>query len=318
VITGSPGSGKTAVLTQLYLLASPAARELALIDALHPQLNVPGIDVMVNARGMDARLLMAEFCRAIDILVPVRRTIEEAFETLLLALAKRDRPFVAIVDALDEAAAPDEAARIIARLAQSSTGAPVRLLVSTRSYLLPQLPDAFIVDLDAPAYQDVHDIAAFVRRLLLVPGSPYCAQPAEVTDRAAQVIAARSGGKFLYASMIAETLATEQSVVDLDKVDELLVPRDIGQLVRADLARLGADEHIAVDLLRALAHGPPTGYTLDEWAAAASQRAGGPYLRQDVEDMFPLLSRFITVQASLTEMRYRLVHAALRDYFLHY
>jgi hypothetical protein len=193
------------------------------------------------------------------------------------------------------------------------------MLVSTRRNLLGQLPDAFIVDLDSEAYQaTAYDVASFVQRRLLAQGSPYCAQPAEAVDRIAQFIAARSEGNFLFARYAAETLATEQSAVDLNEIDELLAPKSIGDFVRAALARLGADEHVAVDLLSTLAHGPPTGYTIDEWAAAASQRVDGPYLRQDVEDMLPVLRRFITVQASPSEMRYRLYHAALRDYFMQY
>ena len=313
VVTGSPGSGKTAVLTQLFLLAAPATRELAQVDSLQPRLNVPNVDVMLNARGMDAELLMAEFCRATGTAVRPGSDIDETFEMLLPTLVKRNHPFVAVVDALDEAVDPGRVTRVISRLVQWSEGAPVRLLVSTRSFLLRELPGALIVDLDSPSYHADGDIVALVRQLLLVPGSPYCAEPTDIVYRVAEAVATRSSGSFFVAKYIAQTLAEDHQVVD---VNTMSIPTNYWDVIKARLSRLGADEREATDLLRTLANGPPMGYSLEEWAVAASLRGGGPYIRQDIEDMLPLLNPFVTEQEFPIETRYRLYHEAIREYFL--
>jgi len=157
VVTGGPGSGKSAVLGRLLWLADPLRRrgqesvsEVTATAETVPPLGV--ISVAVHARGRTVDEVAAEVAHALE--------IQESGAAGLIA-ALRDswqpRPVVVLVDAVDEAADPY---RLIVELLEPVASAvertKVRLLVGTRpggdkGLLRLFGASAVIMDLDSPA-----------------------------------------------------------------------------------------------------------------------------------------------------------------------
>jgi hypothetical protein len=130
VVTGTPGSGKSAVLGRLVLLADPVQREAAVradpdldLGTLPP---VGSIDLSVHARGRTSQELTEAVAAAV-------RAEVASVEDLLAALEAQARPVTVVVDAVDEAAGAEELTGVLARMA--ATGG-VRLLVGCRKHLV--------------------------------------------------------------------------------------------------------------------------------------------------------------------------------------
>ena len=103
VVTGGPGSGKSALLSRLFVLADRKLRSR--VPRLHalPEDTLPppgSVSRFIHARGMTTDELMAGLCEACD----VDDTASPG--RLLASLAGSGDPIVVIVDALDEAVAP--------------------------------------------------------------------------------------------------------------------------------------------------------------------------------------------------------------------
>ncbi len=101
VVTGDPGSGKSALLSRLSVLADPSRRNR--VPQLHtlPGETVPrpgSISGFIHARGLTSEQLMAGLCE-------VAGTDETASPGRLLAelRARGGEPIVVVVDAVDEA-----------------------------------------------------------------------------------------------------------------------------------------------------------------------------------------------------------------------
>jgi energy-coupling factor transporter ATP-binding protein EcfA2 len=316
VLTGDPGSGKTTVLTALALLADPVTRNLVQVDPEQPRVKLPAIDLQTKARSLTPDELLRELCAAAGQAAPVVAVSDGLMMLLLQALAERRRPFVAVVDAIDEATEPQRMAEMISEVAMVARGLPLRLLVSTRRMLLPRFHGGAVLDLDDSAYQDADDIVQFAREQLLARGSPYEAQPAELVDRVAHAVAARSSGSFLVARLALEWLVMSGRVIDADDPLSALIPPSLSTAIQELLAQLGPDEPAARELLGTLALGPAAGYTVEEWAAASLQ--GDRSFDSTVfERIYPVLSKLLTAssEGEGKQPRYRFLHDAVREFF---
>ena len=166
VVTGQPGSGKSAVLGRLIILADPDLRQQEL-NAADPMglPHVSGkIDCAVHARAKDTSQILLALLQSAG-LGPGIDSVEE----LLLAIPKFRRPLTVIIDALDEAVQPERIAReLLSPLLDSSPGAGVRLLIGTRPHLLRALaaPQDAIIDLDNQEYFCSEDLVEYAQRWL--------------------------------------------------------------------------------------------------------------------------------------------------------
>jgi energy-coupling factor transporter ATP-binding protein EcfA2 len=315
VLTGSPGSGKSALLAQLNLLADLRKRTTD-HDVRQMRLNLPSIDIIRNLRDFGAAGLLEELCRATAQPVPDASSQDELLHIVLRGLAKRQRPFVALLDALDEAPAYDELAQVIRRLTRYAQGLPLRLVVSTRRLLLPQLAEGLVLDLDEPSYQLADDLFEFARSRLLAPDSPYRDEPALVEEVAA-TLSHRSNGNVVYLTVLLDDLVRREFVVD---PSTLPTGGSISEAVGSLLLRLGPDEAEATTLLATLAHGPPAGFTVAEWVAAASERGNRRFRAEDLRRLLPMLAPILhsdELSPHGESPRYRFFHAGVREYFFH-
>lgn len=131
------------------------------------------IDVAVYAGNLTSGQVLAALAGAagIDDIDPDPAAFDLGVARLVTRLGDRDRPLVAIVDALDEAADPAHLAqRLLRPLIEGGRGG-VRLLLGTRRHVCDHLGTGWtdrcvVIDLDEPGYADPTSMAALGRRIL--------------------------------------------------------------------------------------------------------------------------------------------------------
>src|SRR5262245_26025556 len=183
VVTGGPGSGKSAVLARLVTMSDPhyRARVPEPLTADDPVADLPSgaIDVAVHARTAPADEVVSALAAAAG-------ARQADLDGLIERLLERPGAFTIAVDALDEVDDPPALAQALRRLASETADTGVRLLVSTRpggpdrrlitDLGLPARDDGpALIDLDNPAYLSRDDLAEYVRRRLLLTGVPLAA-----------------------------------------------------------------------------------------------------------------------------------------------
>ena len=318
VVTGAPGSGKSAVLGRLVLLADPARRQAALVAEPHlDEAMLPpagSIDLSVHARGRTTQEI-------VDAVAATAGVEAANVEDLLDALEGRAQPVVVVVDAVDEAGRPEELADLLARLVQ--TGG-LRLLVGIRRHLVDRLVALDQpLDLDNPRYLGADDVAGYVRRCLLLDGDPETPTPyrgrSKLAGQVADAVATRAGASFLIAQLVSLALINAGQVVDVTEPGwRERFPREVRQAVRAYLDGFGPNRSRARDLLVPLAFAEGDGLAdAAVWAALASEIGTSTYQPQDVRWLLADTSAPNLLQP--TRLRegtfaWRLFHQALAEY----
>ena len=170
VVTGGPGSGKSALLAWLLVLGDPLLRgrlarehsELVAQPSITPPLG--WANVAVRARGLNRDSVASRLAEGLSI--PA-----DGSEELTSAVGELG-PVALVLDGLDEAVSSDEAEHIARNLLvplAADTAAAV--LVGTRRGQHNRLINALgrravVIDLDDPAYFDLEDVAAYAAALL--------------------------------------------------------------------------------------------------------------------------------------------------------
>ncbi|MGC7100706.1 AAA family ATPase [Amycolatopsis lurida] len=318
VVTGDPGSGKSAVLARLTVLASPEHRgKIPRVDQLPPQTVPPrdSVDVFIHARGQTGDQILAGLCAAANV------EAERAGQ-FLASLAKRTRPLVAVIDALDEATNPDQLVeQVLAPLVRGGPQANLRLLLGTRKHLLHRLGGPLErLDLDADRYADPASVRTYVHRCLvdLVPESPYTHAPEEFVDAVAHAVATAAGHSFLVALITGRSLAMRAQVANpYDDEWRAGLPRLAAEAMRLDLdQRLGAHATRARDLMRPLAYALGSGLPWEDiWAPMASRIAGGQrYTNADLDWLIREAGFYVVEALEGARSVYRLYHEALAEH----
>jgi WD40 repeat protein len=259
VVTGRPGSGKSALLALPALVTDPAYRESLLAAAGdRPIVRAatmvrPGTRVIaVHGRGLNAdqlaRAIAAGLGRDAD-------TVDGLLDALEREPA-RDYPVV-LLDALDETEQPGVVVRqLVTELARRG----LRVLIGTREHLLKTIASpSLVVDLDKEPFADATALTDYITQLLVAshePGvtTPYQPLQRRVDETLATIAAAvntKAAGSFLIGQLIALALRGRDQVVGTEHLDD--IPASVGEAFDADLARLGGWSARARVLLTALA-----------------------------------------------------------------
>ncbi len=293
VLTGDPGSGKSAVAARIVLTSDAFLRaEAGLDDDEEPPVAPPGsVQVAVLARGKTAEQLREE----------------------LQPACFGQAGSVAVVDAVDESADPS---RVVSDVLEPLLASGVRIVAAARRRVAKTLPGGVVVDLDAPAYRDSPSVRLFVERVLTRTGSPYVGQRALAAEVAA-VVAVHASNSFLLARVVATTLARGRTLLTASQVAE--ASRSWGSLVSAfdaELARFGEDVPRVRDLLTPLAWAYGAGLPWEGlWPAVATSLVGG--LSFDDGDVAWLLNEAADLVVEDVESGrsvYRLFHEELARY----
>jgi hypothetical protein len=292
VVTGDPGSGKTAVLAVLAALRDPRHRPTVARDGLPAGIasRVAAIDVAIYAGTLLSSQVLAALAAAGGVadadFDPADFDLGVA--RLLTALDQRERPLIAIIDAVDEAADPAHLAGRLLRPLIEQGRDRVRLLLGMRRHACRHLGPAWargceVIDLDAPRYDDPGSLVALVRRTLRDhPGgaaaAPFADCSPEILQAAASAIAAAAGKSFFVARILAATQASQPALPEVsDPRWRDSLPSQAGPAMWRDLeSRLHADAGRAVELLRPLAYAQGGGLPWEDiWPRLASVLSGG-------------------------------------------
>jgi WD40 repeat protein len=326
IVTGPPGSGKSAVMGRLATLSDPEYRKAAMqarVLRLVGNEAVPPegiIDVAIHAKGKT----LDDCARAIAqaLLLPIGKEVTIDVEALVSAIEGLDRRVTILIDGLDEAASGQGqviATRLIVPLGRHRQ---VRVLVgSRRSVDGAVVPagekrhgplhsvfgsDAHIDDLEDES-ETKEDIAEYVR--LRLAASPKHSNDLVGIAMAAERVSERAGGVFLYARIVSRTL---QELVRLDGA----LPATALEAFANDLqSRFGAEEQRVDDLLAALAWGQGKGLTRRVWPQVANAFAGRSYDDDDVQWVLDHAGWHVIETGEDGQAVYRLGHQALADHY---
>jgi WD40 repeat protein len=330
VITGHPGSGKSALLSRLYVLADRRLRNRVphlhglSLETLPP---VGALPRFIHARGLTADGLLEALCEACD--VDAAATSGQ----LLAELSGRTEPTVVVIDAIDEALGDrDEQARgsfppvddVLAPLVRAAGHTSLRLLLGTRHHLVDLLGGpARVIDLDADSYADPDSLRSYAASCLLhlADDSPYRHQPPSYLDSVAASISEAAGSSFLVALITARSLALRPGLVDpADTAWRAGLPREAAHAMREDLdQRLGALAGKARELLLPLAYSQGSGLPWEDlWPRLATALSGQRRIRFTSDDIDWLIGQagFYIVESTDEGSRstYRLYHEALAEH----
>lgn len=330
VITGGPGSGKSALLARLVVAADPRRPAVPADDPV-AGLRPSAIDVAVHARA-------ARTVEVVDAIAAAAGVPHIDRAELVDHLPRYG--FTIALDALDEADNPLSLARELRRLAGDGMDAGVRVLVATRRggpdrRLLTALGtfarqrDRALIDLDVPRYLSRDDLAEYVRRRLLLLGvdprpgrrdTPYRGRD-ELAVAVANRIASAAYPAFLIGQLVSRSLMLRSSPVGPDDPQWVSFPTTVAAAMDQYLVSLGsrAAQDRVEDLLRPLAYARGPGLPLDGTAlwprlATALARPGREYTMRDVDELLETAADYL-IETVITggSSYYRLYHQALSD-----
>ena len=323
VVTGAPGSGKSAVIGRLVAQSDPRLRcDLDLRrDPPGTLLAERTIDAVVLARG----LTLNEVADTIAIQVDAVGTAPEQ-----LAGQYRARPRVIVVDALNEASGEGEARRIAQRLLRPLAQAGARVLVGTRRGLHDELLTALgasrlVIDLDDERYLELDDLVVYVQRLLLREDDPDARSPyrgqVRLAQRVARAVAEQASPSFLVARLVGKSLSEATDVVDIRQRGwEQGFSANVGDAMEDYLDRFESDFEWrrARELLIALAcaegGGLPCDAGEDLWTVVAGALHDCDFSRSDIRRLLETAAADLIDVARGEPVCYRLFHRALADH----
>lgn len=330
VVTGPPGSGKSAIVGRLALLSDAASRPRVLERSRLSELDETVPPAGSLALGFHARAKsVTDFRRAVCEALGQDPSVGD--DALLGAVPMRG--FVVLVDALDEAAADGPLA--IAGLARRLADAGAGVIIATRpdaaraAYnagegpIVRALGPDLTIDLGAASRSDqtVADIAAYVALRLHGDGSSYAAVPAETVTAIAEAVAAEVTPSFLYARLAARELMA-QPPIRLEGDWRTQLPhvgnsRAFAATVDADLARLPAQVAPRVRaMLMALAFAEGSGLPRNGvWAAIGRAVSALDLDDRDVPLVLRHASWYLVEGGEQGETVYRLYHEELVRHF---
>ena len=315
VVTGGPGSGKSALIGRLVVLSDhyrrptvPLGDDVA-ADTVPPE---DSISVGIHARGLTTAQVLAAVCAAVGV---------SAGTPADLLREMRQRQVTVAIDAIDEALDPvDLVSRILRPLIEGGPAKGLRLLLGTRPHLLAPLgAKEHVLDLDDDRYADPESLREYVFRGLETsdPQSPYHSVPADVVAAITTAVAEAASHSFLVARIVSRTLLSSTHVPDpYDSGWRAKLPATASDAMHADLeSRLGAKATRARDLLRPLAFAHGAGLPWEDiWAALAATLSGHDYTDDDLIWLRSQAGSYVVETMESEHSVYRLYHAALAEY----
>jgi WD40 repeat protein len=313
VVTGDPGSGKSAVIGQLSALSDPDWEKTVSRQSLPPGTVPPpgSITASIHARNRTTAEILQALCASAQ--VAGAATAGEFLQ------ARAGKPMVAAIDAIDEAVDLDRLVAVLNSLIDAGPRMGFRMLLGTRSHVLGRLSAAInVINLDDPKYADPDSLREYAEgRLRSVEGSPYAAADPRIVRAVARAVAGAAGRSFLVALITSRSLAMQPAVADPgDQAWLASLPGTAADAMEQDLqARLGQDAARACDLLRPLAYARGKGLPWEDiWAPLASVLAGRRYSDADLIWLRRTAGSYFVESVEAGRSAYSLYHEALAEF----
>ncbi|RSD11985.1 trypsin-like peptidase domain-containing protein [Amycolatopsis eburnea] len=329
VVTGSPGVGKSAVLGRVITTSDRQTSES--LPVSDDALRVPpgSVACAVHAKGKSALEVATEIARAAAAALPGAAT--DLAPALSDVLDSRGRPrFNVIIDALDEAASPEQARAVlrdvILPLSQTCAASGVQVVIGTRGSdedgsLIDALGNAAaVIDLDSDAYFEQRDLVSYALACLRLEGDeridgPYADE--SVATPVAERIAELAGTNFLIAGLIARShgLYDRRAVAPND----ISVNQTVESALGGYLGRVAdVDGVSASDLLSALAFAEAPGLTIMSWSAVVEALFATTVSERSLRKFARSSAANFLVESSVGEddPSFRLFHQALNETLL--
>lgn len=320
LLTGSPGSGVTRLVTGFLMLCDPEYRERLPLNELDPTIVPP--DLPAPAVPSPQGLTSAQVAWVLADHFGLKASCTQE---IYAGLAAFEEPVTIVVPDVDRAGAvrgcgePEKLVREVLRpLAATKT---VRLLADVPRDLAAEvgrgLPPGTVrvIDLDEQAWADPEGLVLQAEAALR-PGSgalrlPFTEDP-QARRQLAEAIARRAGGSRLTAQLAVRGILTHPD--GFDPADESCLPRSPGEAVDLHAGRLGGDPAQLRQLLAPLALAEGEGLPIRLWAPLASAIAGTD-LSQAIADATPVLAEpFIErVEQDADRTLLRLAHSGLAE-----
>jgi len=315
IVTGGPGSGKSAVVGRLVVLSDPDYRRTVPVEGLSADILPPEASIAtgVHARGLTSAQVLAALSAQAGVAADTPADLLREMRGQRLTVA---------IDAVDEALDPDGlVAGVLRPLVEAGPAQGLRLLLGSRPHLIDLLGPAVsgaVINLDDERYADPESIYQYVLRGLLADAdSPYASAPADLTAGVARAVADAAGRSFLVALIVTRTLLSQPQVTDpADPAWRGRLPGTAADAMRSDLeTRLNTEAERARDLLRPLAFAAGAGLPWENlWAPLAARLSGRSYTDEDLIWLRRRAGSYVVEAMESGRSVYRLYHAALAEY----
>jgi WD40 repeat protein len=351
VLTGAPGSGKSAILGHVLVLSRPNLRRILidhdLVDAV-PDDELPPddtFDVAMHLTGATVADVVDRIAAAAGLDGPPADTnalsqaqwLRQRLRDLARRRRRTRRRFSLLVDALDEAQHPEHIAEQVLRPLTAIPG--VRIVVGTRGSM-DESPDAPLPDntdlltalgigrnsRTAPRIVTVETdglaVARYVERRLdaAVRAGRLTASRRDITAASGAIGA--NGRGFLFARLAVHELLARPHLLLPEGHHELagLLDSDHYTLFASAVTRLRAQHPANSPLLTALALAQGRGLPIRDgvWASAASSLDEdlAPIADADIDRLITAAAPYIMLDSDCGQTVYRLAHRTFSEYFV--
>ncbi|MGC4891225.1 AAA family ATPase [Micromonospora sp. DT227] len=335
VVTGPPGSGKSALLGQVLTQSQPrltAALERHRLAGRIPADQRPPADVFDAAillTGLNVEQVVVRLADDLGLGAPPAGTDTLAGRIAwLMSALTATGPRTVLADALDEAQQPFEVTQALLAAARVPG---VRLVVGTRRSTnegpdLPRAPDENLLNalraggLSAVVVSVERDPAALgryvTRRLSGLAGA---AAPTADVERIASAVASRVP-QFLFARLAVHEIAARPELLGAERAGELdgLINGDHRNLFATAVRRIGQRNRAYPALLRALAIGLGRGLPIRDgiWALVCTAiEAVNKVTDATVAGLLRDAAPYLMVDAEAEQSVYRLAHRTFQEHF---
>lgn len=326
VVTGSPGVGKSAALGRIVTTADPQIRTSLPGSDVGVRASIGSVSCAVHAKGKTAVEVAKEIARAVAVDLPDLPA--DLMPAVRERLDRRPTRFALIVDALDEAANPEQVRvlvnDVLLPLARACGQYGFRVVVGTRrsddqgDLIACFGDDAELIDLDTPEYFAESDLVNYAQATLQLIGAERPANPyadAATAAPLARRIATLAKGNFLVAGLVARARALR----DNEPVHPASVSftATVAHALDAYLSGLPMAGSTSARLaLTALAYAETPGLPLPLWQTAIAALDGAVTEAELAGFARTSAANFLVETGGGAQPVYRLFHQALNDALL--
>jgi hypothetical protein len=280
VLTGSPGSGRSRLVTGFLMLCDPEYRERLPLDDLDPATVPPDLPPPAVPSPVGRTAAQVLWTLADHFGLPA-----VGADDIFAGLGARAEPVTIVVPDVDTAG-PVRAANEPARLVRdvlvplAATGT-VQLLADVPRELAAELAgslpagQAQLIDLDDPEWADPEGLVRHAETAL-TPAAGAAAPPCTADPAArralAEAMARRAGGSRLTVQLAVRSLLAHPA--NYDPADASQLPGSVGEALDLHARRLGADPRTLRLMLAPLAFAEGEGLPVQLWGALADAVAG--------------------------------------------